>query len=268
MLWEYLKIGTLGLVQGVTEFLPISSSGHLVIFSHLLGIDTEIGVTLVIMLHAATLMSVIVYYHRRIFTLFTALLGTVVPRFRPVYHANKVMMWGIIIANIPTGIVGLLMATYLEALFLSLTLVGFMLLITATLLFVSDMKTSSGEITYRKSLILGVVQGFAIIPGISRSGSTIVASILMNISREKAVEFSFLLSAPAIVAATILRVLEFEPQASPIPVGAYLFGALMAFVSGVVSIHFVIGLVKRAQLKIFAVYCVIVGLLAITVSVL
>lgn len=267
MVWEYIQVGILGLVQGVTEFLPISSSGHLVIFSHLLGVDTDMGVTLVILLHAATLLSVITYYHRRIFTLFIAFVGIAVPRFRPVYHANKVMMWGIIIANIPTGIVGLLMATYLEALFLSLTLVGFMLLITATLLFVSDMKTSSGELTYGKSLILGVVQGFAIVPGISRSGSTIVASILMNISREKAVEFSFLLSAPAIVAATILRVLEFEPQVEPIPVGIYLFGGLMAFLSGIVSIHFVIGLVKRAQLKVFAAYCLVVGLVVIFITV-
>ncbi len=266
MLLEYVKVAILGLVQGVTEFLPISSSGHLVIFSHLLGVSSDIGVTLVILLHTGTLMSVLVYYHRRIFVLFLSFVGMFVPRFRSVYHQNKVMMWGIIIANIPTGIVGLLMATYLEALFLSLTLVGFMLLVTSFLLFVSDMKVSTGDLTLRKSFILGIVQGLSIIPGVSRSGSTIVASILMNISREKAVEFSFLLSAPAIVAAATLRLLEFDPQANLLPIGVYVLGGFVAFASGIVSIHFVIGLVKRAQLKVFALYCLVVGVSAILVS--
>ncbi|MGA1847033.1 undecaprenyl-diphosphate phosphatase [Deferribacter abyssi] len=252
----------LGLIQGLTEFLPISSSGHLVIAQSLMKNFNEPGIFYDILLHFATLLSILVYFRKRIGKIIAAFFGIFIRKYRVIYYENKRFLWGIIIASVPTAIIGLFLEKYVEILFSKIVYVGYALIITSIILYLSDKGKGHMQIDGTKSFIIGIVQGFAVIPGISRSGSTIATAIFLGVKRDEAAEFSFLVSVPAILGATLLQIKNVD-VVSLSNLNAYLFGMTAAFISGLVALSLVINFVKKANLKIFAIYCLIVGITAV-----
>lgn len=251
----------LGILQGLTEFLPVSSSGHLSIAQALMKFEQP-GLLFDTLLHCATLGAVLIFFRHRVALLFKAFLGIFIKSYSVYYFDNKRFLWGIVIASIPTAIIGLYLEKMVTSSFSSPSFIGYTLILTSILLVVSDGFHGRGRITLQKSLIIGIVQGIAVIPGISRSGSTIAAGVMMGIDRSEMAEFSFLLSVPAILGATLLQMRHLgEVVPGDIPV--YVAGMAAAFISGMFAIGFMINFVKKAKLKVFAIYCLIAGVLAV-----
>lgn len=251
----------LGILQGLTEFLPVSSSGHLNIAQALMNFQHP-GLLFDTLLHCATLGAVMIFFRKRVAKLFKAFLGLFMKRYSIDYFENKRFLWGIIIASIPTAVIGLILEKTVISSFENLTFIGYALILTSLILIISDNFKSFGQLTLGKSFIVGIVQGLAVIPGISRSGATICAGVILGIKREEVAEFSFLMSVPAILGATVL---QFK-HVSGVPIAelpAYLSGMGAAFLSGFMAIGFMIKLVKKASLKIFAIYCLIAGVLTV-----
>ena len=270
----------LGLVQGLTEFLPISSSGHLAIGQHLIpgseNIDQDI--LLNILLHFATLLVVLIYYRKDIATILKMTLSYVCG-FRSQKSHNSAengkenvrenplaqkMLPLIVVGSIPTGILGIVLkfSDRIEDMFSSLPLIGVSLLVTGKLLYVSDRFSPSNvknDISYVDALIIGTIQGLAILPGISRSGSTISVGILRGIERKTAATFSFLLSIPAILGAVALEAKDISTLADTPQFIPYLLGMLVAFGSGYIAIAALIRVVMKRKLSWFSVYCWAVG---------
>lgn len=250
----------LGLLQGLTEFLPISSSGHLAIGKRLLDFSSP-DILFDVLLHAATLCAVLIFFRRRVMLIIKAFLGIFFKRFSLHYFENKRFLWGIVIASVPTGILGLLFKEYLLDYFQVTLFVGYALIFTSFILIVSDNFNGSERLTPFKSFLIGVAQGLAVIPGISRSGSTIAASVMLGIDREEAAEFSFLISVPAILAAVLLELQSVNLDTSMlIPYGA---GMIAAFISGLIVIGIMMSFIRNAKLKVFAFYCLTVGMLTV-----
>lgn len=252
----------LGLIQGLTEFLPVSSSGHLVIFQEILGLD-EPGVTLEVMLHFGTLLSVIWVFGND----FLALLS-----FRK-NRAERNFLLKLIVGVAVTGSIGLLFSDYITEFFQSTLLVGFMLLITGAILkLITNLPVGMKNkeiITYKDALFIGLLQAFAMIPGISRSGSTIAAALWSGLNRQTAVKYSFMLSAPVILGATLLelrKLLSFGFAQGLII--NYIAGGVVAFISGVLAIRIFIKLLAGNQFHYFSYYCFAAGTLVIIVSLL
>jgi undecaprenyl-diphosphatase len=254
----------LGIIQGLTEFLPVSSSGHLELGAALLQVQTEEPLLFAIVVHGATALSTIVVFRKEILSLIKGL-------FKIEYNEEWQFAFKILISMVPVGIVGLLFEEDIEQFFGGkILLVGAMLLITATLLALTyyTRNTQGGDVTYKKSGIIGLAQAFAIMPGISRSGATIATALLLKVDKEKATRFSFLMVLPPILGATLLKVLKFtkssEVYASDISGMALVAGFIAAFIAGLFACQWMINIVKRGKLIWFAVYCGIVGLIAIT----
>jgi undecaprenyl-diphosphatase len=252
----------LGLIQGLTEFLPVSSSGHLVLAQSMMTGFSQPGLLFDTMLHLATLVAVLIFFRERVKNLMLAFIGIFFQQYRVIYFQNKNFLWGIILASIPTAIIGLTLDKNASSLFGSPSVVGYCLILTSILLVFSDMMKPVGTVTPAKAVMIGIVQGIAVIPGISRSGSTIAAGLFLGIKREEMAEFSFFMSVPAIFGAVLLQSRHLET----LPVdqlAAYGAGMVTAFFSGLLAISFMIYFIKRANLKIFALYCLIVGIIAI-----
>lgn len=251
----------LGIIQGLTEFLPVSSSGHLAIGKHILNFETP-DMLFDVMLHVATLLVVLIYFRRRVFLIIKAFFGIFFKRFQKDYFENKRFLWGIIIASIPTAIIGLAFEKYALAYFETIVFVGYALIVTSILLIISDNFHGRGRVTMGKSVIIGIAQGIAVTPGISRSGTTIAVSCMLGIERDEAAEFSFLLSVPAILGAMILQLKDVTITSAEmlIPYGA---GMIAAFVSGFIVIGVMMAFIRKAQLKLFAVYCLLLGLFVV-----
>lgn len=256
---EFLQAALLGIIQGLTEFLPVSSSGHLELAKFFLG-DTsaaEESLLMTIVLHAATALSTIVIFRKDIMEIFRGLFA---------FENNEASRFSlkIIISMIPAAIVGLLFEDAIEQLFAQqIPLVAGMLVVTGLLLFLADRaKTTGKEVGWSHALIIGIAQAIAIIPGISRSGATISTSVLLGIDREKAARFSFLMVVPLILGKIAKDVLDGDfaetPNLLPLMVG---FTA--AFITGLFACHWMIKLVKNSQLSYFAIYCFIVATIAI-----
>lgn len=238
----------LGIVQGLTEFLPVSSSGHLVIAQSLFTDFHQPGVLYDVVLHAGTLFAVLIYFRKKIFKL-----------------SAKYISF-IILGTIPAIVIGLLFDDYLESSFGSIFWVGIQLIITGILnWFIDKAKSLDKPIDYKKSLWIGIWQAIAIIPGISRSGSTIFAGVTSGISREKAAEFSFLLSIPAITGAIVLQVFKYGGSDS-INIPFYFIGFLVSFVVGFFSIGVLLNFLYHKHFKYFAVYSIILGVILIILS--
>jgi len=239
----------LGLVQGLTEFLPISSSGHLVIGQHLLGL-TKPEVTFDILVHLATALAIIAVFLPVLFKL----------KFKTIYF--------ILLASLPAAIVGLSLNQHIETIFSSLPLVSLSLIITAFLLFISKKFTYSAprtQLTCKDSVFIGLFQALAIIPGISRSGSTIVAGLFRHLSPKSSYNFSFLIALPAILGAQLLnfnKLNQIPTQAIP----AYVFGFLTAFISGVFSLKILKNIIQKGQLHYFAYYCLALAVFTLIYS--
>lgn len=261
---EIIKAFIIGIIQGLTEFLPVSSSGHIVIAQEILGLkySEEENLLFAIVLHFATALSTIVVFRKDIYQILKGL-------FQFKWNDEFKFSLKIVLSMIPAAIVGVLLKDTLEELFSNLRLVGFMLLITATLLFVADKARNTGkDISYKDSFIIGIAQAFAaLLPGISRSGSTISTSILLGNDKSKAARFSFLMVLPLILGATAKMYLDansagtethFNFEFLPLFVGF-----LAAFFSGLFACKWMIDFVRKAKLKYFSVYCSIVGIFVI-----
>lgn len=234
----------LGILQGLTEFLPVSSSGHLVIAQTIIPSFNQPGVLFDVVLHAGTLLAIIFYFRKTI------------------QKINSKYLIMLIIGTIPVVLVGMLFQNQIESLFQSVKLVGFALLITSALNYLTDKKISrkfGPKQGPSLSLLIGVAQAFAIIPGISRSGATIFAGTRLGLKRKNAAEFSFLLSIPAVLGANVLQFITHGLSAS-VDISTYLAGFLGAFVAGYLSISVVLKLLLTKKFGIFAVYCAIVGI--------
>ncbi len=251
---EIYQAVILGIIQGLTEFLPVSSSGHLVLTQHLFGLK-EPALFFDVSLHVGTLVAVLIVFRREI----GSILKTVInlgPSVLLGKNGNK--------TDTEQRDLSLVAAT----LFSSIFIVGIMLLITASLLWSIRNKADVSEavestaISLKHALIIGFIQGFAVIPGISRSGSTIVAGLYLGLNRKEAARFSFLLCLPAIIGAELLGIRDAMKTGVSID-GALIIGTLVSFVVGYFALKLLLGLVNRGRLHVFAPYCAVVGLIAI-----
>ena len=254
---DIFSAALLGLVQGLTEFLPVSSSGHLAIAQHFLPGFEQPGLLFDVLLHAATTLAVIIFFRKDIWKLLSCF-------FRKDAYAldDRHTFWMLVLGSIPTAIIGLSFKDFFEGLFENLLVIGCMLLLTAVFLIVAEKVRKDGrglaQLNAKDALLVGIVQGFAIIPGISRSGSTIACLLLRGIDGESAARFSFLLALPAVGGAMLLSLKDLD-QVSGADLPAYGLGALVAFVSGLFAIRLLMDVVRRKRLVGFAIYCLLVG---------
>lgn len=260
----WLEAIILGIVQGLTEFLPVSSSGHLAIGSALFGIDADENLTFAIVVHAATVLSTIVVLWSEVSVLFKGF-------FSFKWNEPMQMVCKILVSMIPVAIVGLFFKEHVEKLFGSgLALVGCMLLVTAALLAFSyyAKPRRKEEISFKDAFIMGVAQACAVLPGLSRSGSTIATGLLLGDKKEQVAKFSFLMVIIPILGESFLSLMkgEFSPENSGISTGALAAGFVAAFISGTLACKWMINIVKRGKLIYFAYYCVAAGLFAIIYS--
>lgn len=255
----------LGIIQGLTEFLPVSSSGHLELGKAILGDQSvpEESLMFTVVLHFATALSTIVIFRKDIFSLLKGI-------FQFKWNEDLQFASKIIISMLPAVVVGLFFEEQLESLFGgNIMLVGFMLLITAALLFLADKaKNTNKKVSFSNAFLIGISQAIAMLPGISRSGATISTSVLLGNDKTKAARFSFLMVVPLIFGKIAKDVLggdlNFESH-TIVPLTA---GFIAAFVAGLFACTWMIALVKKSKLSYFAIYCAIVGLIAIIFSIL
>ncbi|MFH1701396.1 MAG: undecaprenyl-diphosphatase UppP [Candidatus Zixiibacteriota bacterium] len=253
--WDVLILGT---IQGLTEFLPISSSGHLVISQYLLGIKAP-GVSLEIWLHFGTLIAVLVYYFRRLLEIAKALIGRSENR-----DENLRLLMAIIIGTTPAAVIGLSFKSSIEAAFGSPSFVSAMLVVTGVILLLSGLARNKNlQINMPRGLGIGMAQALAILPGLSRSGSTITCAMLLGVKPKQAAEFSFLLAIPAIGGAFVLDLISSDISVwSGNELGLFLIGALVSFVIGLLSIHYLLKLIARGKFYIFGFYCFAAGIIS------
>ena len=250
----------LGLVQGLTEFLPVSSSGHLEITKAIFGDNSlpEESLLMTVVLHAATALSTIVIFRKDIAEILRGLLQ---------FKNNEEFRFSlkIIISMIPAAVVGVLFEEEIEQFFGgNLLLVGSMLILTAGLLFLADKaKSTLNPVSYKNAFVIGVAQAVAILPGISRSGATISTSVLLGVDRQKAARFSFLMVVPLILGKMAKDILSGDLAETQTEASLLIIGFIAAFVAGLVACQWMIALVKKSQLKYFSFYCMIVGIIAI-----
>lgn len=252
----------LGIIQGLTEFLPVSSSGHLEIGKYLFGIDAELSFSFSIAVHGATVLSTIVVFWQEVISLIR---GTL--RFR--MNSETVYVLKILVSLIPVAVVGILFDEQVEAFFDgNIVFVGAMLLVTATLLIVSGfMRDRRREIGYFDALIIGLAQAMAVLPGISRSGATIATGMMLGNKKEELARFSFLMVLIPVIGVNMLDLLkgDFSANAS-VGAAALLAGFIAAFITGYLACRWMVSLVRKGKLYWFGIYCLIIGLLAITLG--
>ncbi|MFA4859059.1 MAG: undecaprenyl-diphosphate phosphatase [Candidatus Margulisiibacteriota bacterium] len=260
----------LGVVQGLTEFLPVSSSGHLVIFQRLMGISENVPFDL--LLHLATVLAVIIYFARDIWELIVGwTLGTleafkILRTQAYVLGQHFRLSWLIIIASIPTGLMGIFFKDFFEGLFSSAFAVGCFLLLTAAIILVAEWfgrpKKDEFQIGFLDAILIGLGQGCAIAPGLSRSGTTVSVALLRGLKRDFAARFSFLLSVPAILGAGVFKAADLvEAGATGVSIWPFLAGFLAALVSGMLAIKIFLQIIQRTSIRAFAYYCIVAGVL-------
>jgi len=256
---NWLHALLLGLIQGLTEFLPVSSSGHLVIGRNLLGIS-EGGLTFEIWVHLATLVSVMVALGADI----KSVLRSLVPGAAfPDAQAGRRIAIGVVVGTVPAVLVGLFLKDAVAAAFTSVRLVGIDLLVTSVILFISRyFRGGAARLTPGRSLIIGMAQALAILPGISRSGSTLTAGLITGLPGVDAARFSFLLAVPVILGAVVLDLPALANLGAASP-GVLIAGFLSASLSGYLAIRIVWKVMEQGRLAMFAPYCAVVGLVVL-----
>ena len=264
---SYLEAIILGFIQGLTEFLPVSSSGHLELMKAIQGqeITGESSMLMTVVLHFATALSTIVVFRKDIGEIFKGLFQ---------FKLNEEFYFSvkIVLSMIPAAVVGLLFEDELESLFTGkIMFVGVMLLLTGALLILADRaKNTDKKVGFGHAIIIGISQAIAILPGVSRSGSTIGTSVLLGIDRSKAARFSFLMVVPLILGKMAKDLLDYKLAVGPgtsddsLGMGVLIAGFIAAFVTGYFACTWMIQLVKRSKLTYFSIYCFIVGAVAIT----
>lgn len=256
----------LGLVQGLTEFLPVSSSGHLVLAQELMGVEDQ-GVTFEILVHFGTLLSVVIYFWKRLWRMLLAIL----PPFREELAKERRTIFYLFLASIPAGLAVITpLKDVFEGAYDRPEVVALLLMVTGSLLFLprllskrlGDRGHGEGkDVRAGSALAMGVGQAFAILPGISRSGSTIVSGLLAGVKPSAAAEFSFLMAIPAIAAAALLELRDLGSLETEL-LHRYLIGGAVAFFSGLVAIYTVLASIRRGRFEIFGIYCLLAGLAA------
>ena len=256
----------IGVVQGLTEFLPVSSSAHLVFAQYFLGV-TDPSLAFDVLLHLGTVIAVIAYFWKdiiqMIISFFLSLIDLVNGKFLTEVRKDpyKKLSWLVIIGTIPVGVIGYLFNDFIESLFTGVSVPAFFLLITGCILYFSQRK-NSGEInlknmTWKDTLIVGCGQACALLPGLSRSGTTIATGLFLGLDKEFAAKFSFILSIPAILGAAVYKLKDVT--ATHIELLPWIIGFIVAVISGYLAISFLLKLIKERSLDIFAYYCWIVG---------
>lgn len=257
----FIEALVLGIVQGLTEFLPVSSSGHIELGSAMLNVQTEDNLLFSIIVHGATALSTIVIFRRDIGMIIKDIL-----QFK--WNDSTIFAAKIILSMIPVGIAGVFFEKEVEMLFTGNTdMVAIMLMVTGLLLsFTYFAKNSTGDVTFVKAFIIGIAQAIAIFPGISRSGATISTAIMLGVDKEKATRFSFLMVLIPIIGAMLLKfkdLISATNLGSEISIGVLSIGFLAAFISGLIACAWMIHLVKKGKLIYFAIYCIAVGSLVL-----
>ncbi len=250
----------LGIIQGLTEFLPVSSSGHLELVKALFGDESlpQESLTFTVVLHFATALSTLVIFRKEVFEIFRGL-------FQFKWNDELIFSLKIILSMLPAILIGLFFEEQLEALFSGrIMFVGFMLLVTAALLFLADRaKKTEKKVSYSNAFIIGISQAIAMLPGISRSGATISTSVLLGVDRERAARFSFLMVVPLIFGKIAKDLIGGEINFESTQISSLGVGFIAAFIAGLFACNWMIAIVKRSKLSYFAIYCLLVGLLAI-----
>lgn len=268
---SWIEALILGLVQGLTEFLPVSSSGHLEIGQALLGTASEENLMFTVLLHVATVLSTLLVLWHEVAQLFKGTFTTLK------WNEEKDYVGKILFSCIPVFIVGIFLKDYVEAFFgHGLLLVGICLLITATLLYLSeyigkrraDQQTAEEvghDVTYKDAIIIGCAQAVAVLPGLSRSGSTIATGLLCGVKKSAMAQFSFLMVLIPVLGEAFLDLLDLLKGELTVELGVVpmVVGFVAAFVSGAAACKWMIGIVRRQKLTYFAIYCVLAGVLAI-----
>lgn len=276
----------MGLIQGLTEFLPVSSSGHLAIFKILFHVETDTGLLFDVLLHIGTLLAVFLVYFKDIFRMVKEFIlividcvSNIIVFFGRLAHREgqyrKIVTNGyrkfvmlVIVSTIPTGIIGYVGGDLVSAASEILIVPGICLIVTAILLFISDRvpdgKKRPKQTNYSNAFVIGICQGIATLPGISRSGTTITACLLNGLERKFAVKYSFILSIPAILGALVLQLKDIGTvTVTASEAGNYVIGMIVAAVVGYICIKTMLVVVKNKKFKYFAIYCLAVGALAI-----
>ena len=256
----------LGIIQGLTEFLPVSSSGHLQIGAAVLGVNSSDNLLFTIIVHGATVLSTIIVFWKEIVSIIKGL-------FKFQMNEETKLVLYIILSMVPVGIVGIFFESQVESFFdgqvvfvaSTLMITGFLLLATNYL----KAQNATGELSYSKSLIIGLAQAFAVLPGISRSGATIATGLILGVNKEKATRFSFLMVIPPILGATLLKVKDLVEQpalGTDISIGALAVGFLGALIFGIFACRWMINIVKKGSLVYFAYYCFAVSTITILIQ--
>ena len=261
---NWIEALVLGVIQGLTEFLPVSSSGHLAILGTLFGLSGEENLTFAVVVHAATILSTICVLWFEVSALFKGL-------FTFKWNRETQMICKLLLSMIPVGIVGLFFKKYVEALFGSgLLLIGVMLLVTASLLaFAYYFKPlQKEEISFKDACLIGLAQACAVLPGLSRSGSTIAAGLLLGNKKEMVAKFSFLMVIIPVLGEAVLDLKkgQFVMESSGISPWVLLCGFVAAFIAGALACRWMIRLVKNSKLIYFAFYCIAIGLFTVIIS--
>ncbi|MBQ2962942.1 undecaprenyl-diphosphate phosphatase [Methanobrevibacter sp.] len=263
----------IGLVQGLTEFLPVSSSAHLIFAQQALGV-ADVGLAFDVLLHLGTLVAVIAYFYHDVIEMIKGFLSSLIDlkegKFIPEIKKDpyKKLAWLTILATIPVGVVGVLFNDIIEEMFTGLTIPAFLLLITGCLLYASQ-RMNSGRInvtnlSVKEALIMGCGQAIAILPGLSRSGTTIASGLFAGLDKEFAAKFSFIISIPAILGAAVFQLKDLG--SANVEMGACIAGFIVAVISGYFAISFLLKIVREKSLDIFAYYCWIVGMIVLVGS--
>lgn len=249
----------LGLVQGLTEFIPVSSSGHLVLLHHVFGVS-DAGLAFDVSLHIGTLLALAIFFYKEIMLLIGGILGR---------NNHKRLAWLIVAATIPAVVVGMLLQDMAETSFRSVNLVAFNLILVALLMLAAEKyakryakKTALHNITTKQALTVGVIQAAALVPGVSRSGSTITAGIFAGLDRVAATRFSFLLAIPATSGAILKTLLDGGAQLGN-ELGIVIVGIITAFLSGLFAIKFLIRYLAKHDLSVFAYYRICLGVVVL-----
>jgi undecaprenyl-diphosphatase len=262
---SYLEAIILGIIQGLTEFLPVSSSGHLEIVKALFGenlLPNE-SLTFTVVLHFATALSTLVIFRKEVIEIINGL-------FQFKWNEELQFSLKIILSMIPAVIAGLFFEKEFESFFNGqILLVGFMLIVTSLLLLFADKaKSTTKNVTFFNAIVIGISQALAILPGISRSGATISSSVLLGIDRTKAARFSFLMVVPLIFGKIGKDVLSGSISFNSGQIGVLSIGFLTSFIAGLFACKWMLSIVKKSKLSYFALYCFIVGIIAISITLL
>ena len=256
-----LEAIVLGLIQGLTEFLPVSSSGHLEIAKSLFGVDAGSSFYFTVAVHGATVLSTIVVFRKEIVALIAGSL-----KFRMNEETSYLLK--IILSMVPVGITGLLLKDQVKSLFSgNMVFVGLMLLVTAALLLMSHIvRKRERKITYLDALVIGIAQAFAVIPGLSRSGATIATGLIQGNRKDEIARFSFLMVLVPVIGANLLEVISGDVVTDGTGAGIVLAGFVTAFIAGYIACKWMISLVRNSRMIWFSAYCLVAAIISILIG--